>query len=185
MNLIIIRTCPRDEKLAMRCYKTFQDCGIEGEYIFFAEEGEYKEIINHKVFYHPGCNNFGGRLNVVAYLEYLNRLKDELNLFTYDTVVISDSDIIIIKNFLPVNCDYGGVQDKNNPNHFSGQLLVMKSYILMDILDYKDIYGLTEDMIGKGLDIADDTVFGEIAAKYTDEKCAFEEDSYWIHTKII
>ena len=183
-TLTLIRTCPKDEELAIRCYVSFKrkaKCDV----VFFAERPveDYSKSDILRVFaptmYRPKFDNFGGRDNVIPYLEELKRV----NVDNYDYIILSDSDIQILKDPIDEDFDFGGIQDFNNFRHFSGQLLIFKTEIFKKVLEYELIYELTEELIEKGISIADDTVISWIATEYTNNTRNFFEKDYWIHSK--
>ena len=108
-----------------------------------------------------------------------------LNIKNYDYIILSDSDIQLLKNPLEQDFEFGGIQDKNNPRHFSGQMLIFKKELFERVLEYKNVYALTEELISKNISIADDTVLSWIATEYTNKTYDFYDKDYWIHSKEI
>lgn len=181
MILIIIRTCKRDDALALRCYMSFKKLNIKAKYLFFAEEGEYTYITQttEEIVYHKYCDNYGGRDNVRQYLNELNKI----NFDNYSKVIISDSDIIVHKDPLEIYCEYGGIQDSKNLFHFSGQFLIIDESVLNTILAFENYEILYQYFIDNDISIADDTVFGYVASGCTTKIYNYEDQDYWTHTK--
>ena len=209
--LILIRVCPRDQELAARCERTFEKVIKKCDIRWFAEEGEYKLWTFSPFIWHPFFDNYGGRDYVLPFIEELKKL----NVRNYDYIILTDSDIQLLKNPLeqdfefggiqdqkngedysdlvfhqiqnPLEQDFefGGIQDQNNLRHFSGQMLIFKRELFEKVLAYKDIYKLTEELIEKNISIADDTILSWIATEYTNKTYNFYDQDYWIHSKEI
>lgn len=180
--LIIIRVCKRDEIIALRCYYSFIKYIPNIEIIIFAEEDEYNTFGDSEfnMWYHTSYDNYGGRDNIIPYIEYLKKFNFIIN---FDYTIVVDSDIELLKNPLDEEFEFGGIQDKDNVRHFSGQLLIFRSNLLKKVLEYENIYELTEELISKKISIADDTVLSYIATEYTNKTRNFFEKEYWIHSK--
>jgi len=179
--LILIRVCPRDQELAARCERTFEKVIKKCDIRWFAEEGEYKLWTFSPFIWHPFFDNYGGRDYVLPFIEELKKL----NVRNYDYIILTDSDIQLLKNPLEQDFEFGGIQDQNNLRHFSGQMLIFKRELFEKVLAYKDIYKLTEELIEKNISIADDTILSWIATEYTNKTYNFYDQDYWIHSKEI
>lgn len=181
--LVIIRPCPRDDRLAYRCYNSFKEVGIGDKFIFFAEKGEYPLLsaCDGEFMFRAHMSNFGGRDNVRPYIEYLKKI----DIAGFDKIVISDADIIVHKNFLDGEYSLGGIQQAGNPRHFSGQLLIFDNYTFDWVINYPDFELLMEGFIEKDYCIADDTVLTWVATLATDRTRDFNGEDYWTHTKEI
>lgn len=180
-TLVIIRTCKRDDFISFLAYKSFKihlDCDI----VFFAEEGhDYKWIkkTDAEIVYRPYCDNFGGRSNVITFIEELKHINTE----GYDYVIVSDADIHLDKNPL-VGFEFGGIRDENNKRHFSGQLLIYSRDLFDLVLHYKRYAEIFEIFIDTNQSIADDTIMSFIATSYTDNVYDFSGKGYWRHEKL-
>ena len=179
-TLVIIRTCKRDDFISYLCYKSFVihlDCDV----IFFAEEGEYKWIpkANQQIIYRPFCDNFGGKSNVITYLEQLKKINTE----EYDKVILSDADIILDRNPFENEFDFGGIEDVNNPLHYSGQLLIFSRWLFDKVLHYEKYNEVFELIDANGYSIADDTVLSFVATAYSENVFDFNGKGFWRHDK--
>ncbi len=187
MNHIIIRTCPKDEFISMLAYQSFVMAGIKGEYSFCAENGNYSGLLNdHKIVYRHESNNFGGQLGVKGLLAALR--KYEFN--PGDTIIVSDSDIIVRKNFTKLFKDTdhfgtGGIH--NGLSHISGQMQVLSYNLIQFLLSFSiaDIDKIVQEMLAKGFNIADDSFISYITDKHTQFNKLLIDNSneLWIHKK--
>ena len=184
-NLVIIRTCKRDDFLAFYCYQSFKKVGVRADFIFFAEYPvpPYKwiEKTKEQIIYRNYAGNFGGILGAMPYITDLKRL----NIDDYDRVVISDSDIIVHKDpFYDDSFLFGGIRDDNNPRHFSGQFQIYDAQLLKKIIEYPNYLNLSANLQLEGINIADDTMISHVATQYTDKTKNFFGLGYWTHDKL-
>lgn len=189
MNHIIIRTCVKDDYLAKLCYESFKLVKIDGNYIFLADDGNYKHIIDinkTEIIYKKETNNYGGHAGVVGLLHNgLNNLQfdDE------DTVIISDSDIIVFDNFLKeVNVDHCGVGGKDSLTglfHLSGQMQIFKGHIanrLKNLTSEEIHHVVHKEMVPSNINVADDTFNSYMTDKWACTKKLLPPN-LWIHYK--
>lgn len=196
-TLVIIRTYPADEYIAMLCRESFEKV-VEADYIFFGEPGEYKYI---KPFIRPYCCNFGGRDNVRACIEGLKKIDTS----GYDYVIFCDSDITVHKNVFEfahyyfsiatgvvtqgvlkytAHFDFGGIKDVSNDRHYSGQMLIFSREVFHYVVNYNNYDELFASFIYEGLAIADDTIFSFLALSQTTKTKDFYGLNYWTHKKL-
>lgn len=180
--LLIIRSCKRDDFIARLCYDSWIDVLPDADYLFFLENGEYKYVPKDvQVSYRRSCDNFGGRANAVPFIEDLKKIDTK----PYDFICVCDADVIMYKN--PFDNDYdfnfGGWGDDNNPRHFSGQLMIWKRDLFNSVVKFPFIEDAVNEMIKKGISIADDTILSYIATMFTEDVFRFNGLEYWVHEK--
>ncbi|SRR6266496_3071445 len=153
------------------------DCDV----IFLAEEGDYKWMPKAKrqIIYRPFCDNFGGKSNVITYLEQLKKINTE----QYDKIILSDADIVIDKSPLSEKYDFGGILDVNNKRHYSGQLLIFSRWLFDKVLHYENYNDIFKIVDENGYSIADDTIFSYVATAYTENIFDFNGKGFWRHEK--
>jgi hypothetical protein len=187
MNHVIIRTCKRDDYLAKLCYDSFIKSGIQAEYTFLADKKEYEYIktVPVKIVYKDSISdNYGGVRGVKA-------LIDSLKQFSFsddDTIILSDSDIVVFENFLHLvkeydHCGTGG--EYNNLMHISGQMQIFNGKTLKKLITLSDseIDVIVKEMIDKKLNIADDTFNSYVTDKLSCKKMLINNNGIWIHYK--
>jgi hypothetical protein len=177
--LIIIRICPKDDYIGFRCMETFKATGIDADYLFFAEQGEYKWIKDQKIVYREYCGNFLGKDGVYASVQGFK----DINRDHYGKVIFCDSDITVYKNPLDSEFDFGGIQDSENPRHFSGQMLIFSKWLFDKVALHPDYRDLINWFCDNNKSVADDTIFSWVATGYTDNIRAFP-GGYWHHEKL-
>ena len=164
--LVIIRTCQKDDFISYLCYKSFQSV-MNADYLFFAEEGEYKWIkeTGEKVLWRAACGNFGGQSGLYV---VINGLK-VYNIEQYGKIILSDSDITLFKNPLDYQYDFGGIKSATNERHYSGQLLIFSKNIWDKVMQYEHYDKLIKSFVDSGtIDVADDTCMSWVATEYTE-----------------
>ncbi len=178
--LVIIRTFPKDDFITKLCHDSFKnimDCDI----LFFAEKGEYKWININAAILRDSCSNFGGQAglyNCVDNLKYLDVEK-------YDKIILSDSDITMLKNPLDYDFDFGGIQSATHNWHYSGQLLIYSKWLWDKVMGYEKYDRLIDIFVKSGtIDVADDTCMSWVATDYTDNVFDFSGLEYWRHEKL-
>lgn len=177
--IVIIRTYPKDDFIAFRCMETFEATGINADYIFFAEQGEYKWIKDQKILFRPQAGNFGGRTGVEVLVEGLRRIDTA----GYDKIIISDSDITVHKNPLDSEFDFGGIQDLDNPRHFSGQMMIFSKWLFDKMINFDGYEAIIQYFLDRiVLHVADDTVISWAVTSWTDNVRCF--NGYWTHEKM-
>jgi len=158
---IVIRTCERDDYLAALCYESFKSAGIEANYSFLAEPGNYKYIsnteipINSKSF----CDNYGGQFGAKSLVkEFQQYTVDEDDFF-----IFSDSDIVVLKDFTNdiKDFDHSGIMchDVSKLKHISGQMQIFSWFVFNKIKSLTDgqIDEIIQQMNSRNISIADDT----------------------------
>jgi hypothetical protein len=184
---VIIRTCPRDDYLALLCYNSFLLCNITANYSFIADTGIYHEITktNIPIHYKPQTLNYGGATGVCGLLNALKVYDFEDN----DIVIISDSDIVVLENFIDLigdadHCGYGGVNEFKI-NHISGQMLIFRGEIIKRLVNMSDDerYSIIFDEMNKNkINIADDIYNSYVTDKWKCNK-KFLPKNKWLHEK--
>lgn len=175
--LILIRTCPKDDFISFRTMHQWKAAGVKGDYMFFAEEGEYKWIKDEKIHYRPKCDNFLGKDGVYAALEGFKGIDFE----GYDKIIFCDADLTIYKSPFDVEFDFGGVQDCDNPRHFSGQCLIFSKWVFDKMRYYHDYPGLITFFVDRLMSVADDTIFSYVCTSYVG---GHHLNGYWQHEKM-
>lgn len=184
-NWILFRTFPKDDYLCRLALESFKRVGIEGNFIFLAEEGSYKYLTETggKFIFrneYGGHSNFGGQLGV---RDLINSFKT-IDIKDEDVVYLSDSDIVLKEKLIPTS-DLEGTGGFRIINHVSGQLQMMKGKFFNHLksLTNEDITSIVfDEMIPMGLNIADDTFNSYIAHKYN-YTVQFHEGK-WVHDKL-
>lgn len=188
MNHIIIRTCVKDDYLARLCYESFKLAGITGKFVFLADEGEYEyiKIDEVPIIYKQQTNNYGGYAGVVGLWQYgLNNLtfKDT------DTVIVSDSDIIVYEDFTKLidaeHMGVGGYYPGTKILHISGQLQIFngKTANRLKTLSIDQIKNIVhKEMVVGRINVADDTFNSYMTDKW---KCSKKllPSRMWVHYK--
>lgn len=188
MNHIIIRTCLRDDYIGRLCYESFNLAGIKGKYSFIADSGKYEHSVikDVTIIFKEHTNNYGGYAGVVGLLHYgLGKMEFDAN----DTVIISDSDIIVFDDFTKLinvdHCGVGAIDPANGLLHISGQLQIFNGKTInrlkaLTISEIKDI--VHKEMILRKINVADDTFNSYMTDKW---KCAKSilPPNYWVHHK--
>ena len=194
-NLVIIRTCLRDDFIAWNCYQSFKNIIPDADYCFFAEQPRncerYKWITQtgENISFRRWVGNMGGVDYALPYIEDLkefNKTTDCFGLHTrwYENIIISDADIVLYKNPLEHEFDFGGIQDDTNKRHFSGQLQIYDGCLLEKVLNYPEYPKIVELLLSKNISIADDTLMSWVATMYTDKVFNFFGLGYWLHEKL-
>lgn len=187
-NLVIIRTCERDDFLAFHCYNSFKKVGVDADYLFFAQHSYngYKWITRtgEKIVERGYSDNFGGMIHALSYIQDLK----SLDVSGYDRIIISDSDIILHKNPLEVMDEYGfgigGVQDATNKKHFSGQFQIYSAEVFERCMGYREYESLSIKFISDGINVADDTLLSWIATDHAETLMNFDGTGCWSHEKL-
>lgn len=188
--LVIIRVYPIDDWIAFNCYSSFKKVLPEADYIFFAQssedppKGSYKwitSVIGAKILIRPYCCNFGGRDHVRACVEGLKMI----DLVRYSKVIFSDADIVVHKNPLDEDFEFGGIRSTYNDWHYSGQMLIFDRWLFEEVVWY-DHENVFNDFLERGVSISDDTIFSWIALTYCGESDTknFWNLGYWEHAKL-
>lgn len=184
---IIIRTCLRDDYLAKVCLESFKLQKIEAEYSFLAETGNYTYIpqTQTNIIYRPKCDNYGGQFGVRGLLRSLKNysfLDDE-------TIILSDSDIIVFDNFITHIDDsdhlgVGGIDPNNGLFHISGQMQIFKGKILNKLVELTDnqVDEVVHEMVRKNISVADDTFNSYMTDKWNCKKSLIPLHK-WLHFK--
>src|SRR3990167_11120066 len=181
MNHLFIKAYDKDDYIARLCYESWMLAGYEGEVIFYCQRKcphptynlEYvpKWIagIGRHIFHDNLVSNFGGTDGVNALLEGLRQIDFKVD----DYVITCDTDIVIKKNPLDLlsnDHDFAGTGDKlvGGFVHISGQLQIIKGWLLREILkDKKDNADQTANaMIKLGLGVCDDTYMSYRISQY-------------------
>lgn len=181
---IVIRTCPRDENLAKLCLHSFRNVGIDADYIFLADIGNYLNLRDVTVFYKPNSNNYGGQSGVKG---LINGLK-QISFLDSDIVILSDSDIVVYNNFLSQIEDYehlgvGEIDPNTGLFHISGQMQIFTGKIINKIVSLTDsqIDKIVKDMCSRSINIADDTFNSYLTDLWKIKKKILPNN--WIHYK--
>lgn len=164
MLYVIIRTCPRDDGIAKLCYESFKLANIDAQYSFLAEPGEYNYInkTGINIYYRSKVDNYGGQFGVKGFISGLKKY----NFNDCDQVIISDSDIIVFKNFLSQisNFDHAGAGCNSNfkkkkIRHISGQMQIFNGTTINRLkqLSIRDIDYHVQNMVSDKISVADDT----------------------------
>lgn len=178
--LVIIRTYELDDYISFLCYQSFLKALPKANYIFFAQEGEYKYIPKELILIRPYCCNFGGRSNVLACLEGLKLI----NTKGYDKIIFSDADIILHKNPLKEQFQFAGLKSHDNDWHYSGQMLLFTKKAFDYVVNYEGYNTLFDEFINHNRSISDDTIFSWVATNATKETFDFNNKGYWTHEKL-
>ncbi len=180
-TLVIIRTCLRDDNIAYLCYHSFKQV-MDADYLFFAEQADYKwiSITGVPIIYRDCYDNFGGQIGLHGFIKEASLI----DVSKYDTVIVSDSDITMLKNPLQLNFEFGGVKSETNERHYSGQLLIYSNEVWNRVMSYTKYNELIEKFVNSGtIDVADDTCMSWVATEFTNDTFDFHEKGYWIHEK--
>jgi hypothetical protein len=162
---------------------------IDCDVVFFAEDQQGYKWMNlifygktnfrDGILYRPFCDNFGGRSNVILCIEFLKKISTE----DYDKVIFCDADIILERNVFDQDFDFGGIRDRNNIRHFSGQFLIFSQWLFDKVIHYERYGELFKIFIDSNQSIADDTIFSYVATAFTEKTFDFEGLGYWRHEK--
>jgi hypothetical protein len=181
-TLAIIRVFPVDDWIAYNCFNSLKEV-IGCDVVFFAEQGFYKWIgtTNSPIVYRRECGNFGGEKGVNTCIDFLTKI----DVSKYENIILCDSDITVLKNPLEFEFTFGGIQDINNPRHFSGQFLIFKRWLFEKVLKYDGYNELIDKFVNEGqVDVADDTCLSYVATEYTDNTFDFLNKHFWLHEKL-
>jgi hypothetical protein len=174
--LCIIRICPKDDFIGWRTMEGWKKV-IEADYLFFAEQGEYKWIAGQNIVHRPHCDNFLGKDGVYAVIEGFKNVNYE----GYDKIIFCDSDLTIKGNPFVEEFDFGGIQDCDNLRHFSGQCMIFSKWVLDRMLACKRYRQLIEWFCDHQKSVADDTIFSWVCTEFVGGK---HLNGYWQHEKM-
>lgn len=182
---VIIRTCERDDYIARLCYESFVESGISANYSFLAEPGKYTHIVEtgQPIKYKTPCENYTGQVGAHSIASEIKQYQVDSN----DIVIISDSDIVILENFINdiINIDHAGVLNDSRwgLKHISGQLQIFKGSIFNRIasLDQDSVSEVINQMLIRQIDIADDTFMSFMTDSFNSIKIGLT--GKWIHFK--
>lgn len=183
-NLVIIRTCKRDDFIAWYCYQSFKKLNIDADYIFFAEDSyiPYEWILKtgEPIIYREFFDNFGGAKNAVPYFKRIG----DIYYSEYERILISDSDIVLYKDPFDEDFDFGGYVDAINPRHISGQCQIYKPEVLKRVVEYPWYQNLVQNLAESGISVADDTLSSWVATMEDVKIKDFADSGYWLHEKL-
>lgn len=185
MNYILIRAYEKDDYITRLCYESWMRSGYQGKIIFYSEPYStkwLKDLPNTEWMWREPCGNFGGQIgarNIIKGLASL-RLNDN------DWVVSCDTDVVIKENpfnYLQHETNFAGFGGNvDGFYHISGQLMMFRGDFIKEIFGdtQEDIDRLVNEMIYKGLNVADDILISYRLRKKASVQL-FEDK--WIHQK--
>lgn len=184
MLYILIRTCPRDDfigRLAMESLKVFYPTAT---YLFLAEPGPYSYLTGTIVYRTP-CDNFGGQSGAKGLIDAMRQASIRPD--PTDVVFLVDSDIVMRRDILSEvqDVDHAGIYTTSRwgLGHVSGQFQIVSGafYTQLVALTHADIDEIVKQMLERGMDIADDTVFSYVSDTNRLRKKHISDG--WVHSK--
>lgn len=183
MLYILIRICPRDDYIGRLAYESLKMYYPDATYGFLAERGDYK-YITEKVYWREKCDNFGGQHGAKVLLQSMR--DTHLNPKDSDVIFLVDSDIVMFTHLGDgiYDVDHGGVYGigRWGLGHVSGQFQILSGrfFNFLTSMEHLDFCRHIDEMLLKGIDIADDTVFSYISDKHGMRKRHIHG---WVHYK--
>jgi hypothetical protein len=184
MLYILIRTCPRDDYIGRLAYESLMQFYPHATYVFLAEPGTYTYLVGTVVYRTP-CDNFGGQAGAKALMEGFRRTS--ISPDPTDVIFLVDSDIVMLRDVWPEvqDVDHAGVYGitPKGLGHVSGQFQILSGAFFSHLksVSQDTFHATLTEMLNRGLDIADDTMFSFISDSMGLRKRHIPDG--WIHYK--